>query len=660
MTDLQKQDAVLKYKKKLSTLSVIAKRLDSLEELISRTGLDSEAGPPRQTECSDTSQETPGAGEANGLHNLCVQVCSPEELLNRLAAELSLLNYLGSTCEGTRLMTIYKPRLERIKCAVEASIEKNFTSALGASFGTDSGSASCNTVLLRRTLVAAVVLDRPSVVQRTLRELLSPLIRQALSEESLRSNPRGLAGLMSSLLAQLEVWLEPLLVLSVPRKYQNRSELLACVWWFGSCSTEEVPGLQFIERSVFPEVVTALSRLPDFYSPANPTAFHQRYVECMALLERLELMLVTRERVEQFRALDEHQKFLDLWNLAVYFQIRNQEIRQVVESSLCEEEGVKLLRRDTAAPGSGEGLQLCSTRGVVRGVEQCWLPDVFLPPLLHRFWKLTLLVLSRHRTWLAAVLRSLKSGGGDILALASSSKPDEFSSRPTSVVQLSVALLSDLRQLVDHINSLYDQHIAQHTHHLDHKYREMMTNALRSESSQLQASERTLEELVCSDVATAVTSALQPVTDTPRLYRRTNRAAPTEPQPYVNGAALPVLELQRLGQSCLRPECLHACYASIIASVALQFNSLTSEVLENVSKTEESLRRLKRARGNTAVTAQLGSSDEDKIREQLHLDVQHFGQQLSGVYPEVGTVPEFVQLTSVVSAARTAATAAPS
>ena len=40
-------------------------------------------------------------------------------------------------------------------------------------------------------------------------------------------------------------------------------------------TAECVQGFMFLEKSFFPEVVSALGNLPDFYSPVNPTAFHQ-------------------------------------------------------------------------------------------------------------------------------------------------------------------------------------------------------------------------------------------------------------------------------------------------------------------------------------------------------------------------------------------------
>lgn len=59
-----------------------------------------------------------------------------------------------------------------------------------------------------------------------------------------------------------------------------------------------------------------------------------------------------------------------------------------------------------------------------------------------------------------------------------------------------------------------------------------------------------------------------------------------------------------------------------------RYLSITNDVLTSVRKMEESLKRLKRAKGSSASSGQ-GLSDDDKIRLQLFLDVQTFGKLVS-------------------------------
>lgn len=62
-----------------------------------------------------------------------------------------------------------------------------------------------------------------------------------------------------------------------------------------------------------------------------------------------------------------------------------------------------------------------------------------------------------------------------------------------------------------------------------------------------------------------------------------------------------------------------------VYAFCIRYSSTTNDVLTSVKKMEESLKRLKR--GKASQTAG-GMSDDDKIRLQLHLDVQEYGKQV--------------------------------
>ena len=79
----------------------------------------------------------------------------------------------------------------------------------------------------------------------------------------------------------------------------------------------------------------------------------------------------------------------------------------------------------------------------------------------------------------------------------------------------------------------------------------------------------------------------------------------------------------------------------------------TADVLTSVQKMEESLKRLKKARGGGAAAAAASSdaavSDDDKIRLQLALDVKSFKSQLDSSFQFNGEKLEhFVELKKLV------------
>lgn len=88
----------------------------------------------------------------------------------------------------------------------------------------------------------------------------------------------------------------------------------------------------------------------------------------------------------------------------------------MVEGSLVEEEAVVVTTAVTGATTRSEDsearAEFTFTCSVVvwNSLCRCYSPEVFLPPLLHRFWKLMLLVLARYRTWITNTSTALKVG----------------------------------------------------------------------------------------------------------------------------------------------------------------------------------------------------------------------------------------------------------
>lgn len=78
---------------------------------------------------------------------------------------------------------------------------------------------------------------------------------------------------------------------------------------------------------------------------------------------------------------------------------------------------------------------------------------------------------------------------------------------------------------------------------------------------------------------------------------------------------------------------------------------VTRDVLVSVKKMEDSLKRLKRARDRTKLP-EGSASDDDKIRIQLCLDVDHFGSKMEELGTQKEDVPSFTALLDMVQAAR--------
>lgn len=66
--------------------------------------------------------------------------------------------------------------------------------------------------------------------------------------------------------------------------------------------------------------------------------------------------------------------------------------------------------------------------------------------------------------------------------------------------------------------------------------------------------------------------------------------------------------------------------------MCFRYFTVTSDVLTSVKKMEDSLKRLKKVRGTDKSTGNQGMSDDDKIRQQLILDISSYGKQVKYYY----------------------------
>jgi hypothetical protein len=61
---------------------------------------------------------------------------------------------------------------------------------------------------------------------------------------------------------------------------------------------------------------------------------------------------------------------------------------------------------------------MSSSVAVWAAITTCWDRNIYVPQLAHRFWKLMLQILSRHRTWIQNSLTSFPLDSGKSLPSA--------------------------------------------------------------------------------------------------------------------------------------------------------------------------------------------------------------------------------------------------
>nr|CAD7256483.1 unnamed protein product [Timema shepardi] len=470
----------------------------------------------------------------------------PANLVERAASEYNQLQFNISKCQQ-HLDTAHKQQAEKILTLLTSSLNVMFLENVRVN----------NSDVIARCLRIYVSLDKAADVEALFRkEVVAPVLRDVISEVSLNSDPRGVQGVYSRVLAFLETHMKELL--EIPK----------------------VQGFNFLVNSYWPEVEHRLETdLSSIFAPGNPEMFYQTYCETVKFLRQLERHCRTQAGAKVLRNHPQYIAFLHHWNLPVYFQIR-QEIGGSLEATLSQGITKSLAERPSE-------FHLLPTASAWECLLRCWADGVFLRELAHRFWKLSLQIIARYYTWIEEVWEEVDS--------IDESKQQLLSRLPI------------------------------------------------------------VTQFILGEVSSQSLSQLRQVNDIPRLFRRTNRDIPTKPCPYVGAVLAPPLSFHKAYREVVGAPQLQRWLTLIFSAITQQFYSSVNDVLTSVQKTEESLRRLKKVRDRLSTTTPSegkGLGDDDKIRQQLVLDVQYFCEGVESVDVKKDDVDKLLELLNLVEAAR--------
>jgi len=135
-------------------------------------------------------------------------------------------------------------------------------------------------------------------------------------------------------------------------------------------------------------------------------------------------------------------------------------------------------------------------------------------------------------------------------------------------------------------------------------------------------------------------SNLAAVNEVPRLYRRTNREMPTKQLEYVEAIVLPVTSIKNDIFNAHQRDLWDKIDTKIGDQILQRYKTQVHEVLVSVQRMEESLRRLKKVKGQNQSAGDnnsKGLTDDDRIRLQIQLDVDYFVQKIKELCPSVET-----------------------
>ncbi|KAI0645824.1 COG complex component [Trametes meyenii] len=422
----------------------------------------------------------------------------------------------------------------------------------------------------------------------------------------------------------------------------------------GGAEDGQAPGFEIMANVVWAEVGRALmDELGSvIFAAGKPDEFRKHHETTQAFIRALEFLAPSVESVEAMRKHIVFTAFERRWQLPIYFQLRWKEIVTKLEESLVT---TKLERNATKALAPFVTQQAAAVFDAVRA---SWSAEVFIPELSARFWRFTLQILSRYRTWLDKSLPPLEpppkvaaavaaERGGSIAsptARASTPVPTEAASAESiaadeALLQQFATAVTDIKAMERQVKKLWMEELSA-----------MLPDTVPAEGEQGVSPEDALKHALLSltslvpallnqivlILARRACDALLSMRSIPSQFRAmsSSKRMPTEPSYFVSlifkhtKAFFAIQTVDGPG-AALKDDCLRPVAQDVFELVTQRYIYFLSAM----KKTEESLRRLKK--GKKSAYSLFGSSsreddgraDEEKIRTQMVLDVDAFGRE---------------------------------
>uniref|UniRef100_A0A8C5FUU8 Conserved oligomeric Golgi complex subunit 2 n=1 Tax=Gadus morhua TaxID=8049 RepID=A0A8C5FUU8_GADMO len=514
------------------------------------------------------------------------------QILERIATEFNQLQFHAIQSKGLPLLDKIRPRIAGITSMLQQSLEDVLIQGL----------QTANLEMVRHCLRTYATIDKTRDAEALVGQVLvKPYMDQVIVEDLVKANPNGLQLMYSRLLE------------FVPHHCRLLREVTG-----GAVSSDKadmVPGYDFLVNSVWPEIIRGIEeRMAYLFNPGNPDVFYERYTVSMEFVRRFERQCSSQASVKRLRVHPTYTSFHNKWNLPVYFQLRYKEIAGSLENAISD--GLE------AAP-AGSAYHLKVSEVLWSCLKRCWSDGIYMAPLVHRFWKITLQLYSRYSkflhevTYTHAACLDLNLHPVPCPIAASSGLSDSCSGIPASLST------KKLVYIAADIQKLQEQPMVCSRMSLDRR-------------ASLSGSTPTLNARMTQHLSERCSRYLKSASEVPRLYRRTNKEVPVRASAYMDNALRPLHQLLTDSKGLVDPATAQDWLRVTLCDCTQRYYETISEVLSSVRKMEESLKRLKQARKGAATVTTTGTNggltDDGKIRLQLTLDVQYLGEQVGGVH----------------------------
>jgi len=530
----------------------------------------------------------------------------------RIATDINQLNFAIWKLKDSMFIQQMSPRVTAVCDALNTWLDDTCLTCLREN----------NIQQLSRCLRIYATIDRVSAAERLVKEeIVRPQVEHCLSDSESVTSER-LGQVCQSLLRIIPEHLAPLIRLTTDEKKIIEGSVL---------------GFDFLVNSFWNEVAESFHQnLGHVASPGNPDEFFKNYNIFIKFLDDLDMNIVTENSLANIRNSEEYENLMKLWNLPVYFQLRFHQIAKPVESLMI----ATVLEKS-------ENFHFKATEVSKSAIELCFSSDIYLHSISHRFLQLSFQIVARYKVWAELCLktfmdspsqemkrsetsknlRNLDTTSKKSLAKSSSERDLSSVSSAPSVLTVTMTDIISLFSDIEKFSTIIPQIIV-----VPSSNSVVISSSVKEAVTSLQSIVPKFSESIASNIAAEPMKLVKSVGDIPRMYRRTNRDTPSKPCPYIASVVSGFVEFYA-GHKTTDRNTLTMWLMSACDMVTDQFLVQVQDVLSNVTKMEESLRKLKKVRERGGATGgekdkSGGLSDDDKIRLQLYLDVSFFLREL--------------------------------
>eukprot|EP00189_Rhodosorus_marinus_P011459 CAMPEP_0184746874 /NCGR_PEP_ID=MMETSP0315-20130426/9366_1 /TAXON_ID=101924 /ORGANISM="Rhodosorus marinus, Strain UTEX LB 2760" /LENGTH=709 /DNA_ID=CAMNT_0027219623 /DNA_START=62 /DNA_END=2191 /DNA_ORIENTATION=+ len=519
-------------------------------------------------------------------------------ILERTAAVSSQLDFcLAKVDKNSRYVVALTPRLEKLKTHVREQLEQWLKEALTAD--KDLLLRALSALAIAGIISAAEDLFQSEVVKPFVNTKLKMSVCSTMAEERMGNNAESVT--TADILESAEI-----LIGDFVRDKCNPVTSL--------CDSEErLRSFDFVNKAIWPEIESGIESNLNVFSPGIADVFHKSFIGATRIFSLLEGLCSTAEKLEALQKHKQTVKFWRRWSLPVYFQLRFQEVTNTFEDAL--KSTPSLMTSSTGSEGadtveitsvrilSPDLYRLQATKALVSALRKCWDDDVFLPPLTHKFLKLSLQLLARYRTW---TKKGLEESWG------------------TAMLAKDVAVVfSDVEILTERLPAEVASVVRMGSNgKLPSDATTAIDNAFSDAIENLASLKPDLGERISSVISKGCIETLQTMRGILATYRMTNRPAPTQYSRFVPSVLKPLRQFLTDPDVTITESERNKILKQVVELTVTGYYELATDLLLNVRQTADTLRRLNiGAAGNNA--------EMDKISMQLYLDVRKFGSDIN-------------------------------